>query len=397
MKSLATGEWLTRDRVRRIALVAGLLWLALILWLFASARGTLDWMGRPLGTDFSQLWTAGKMALDGRAAEVWDWPAHFAVQREFHGKSDVDVFGWHYPPPFLLVAGLIASLPYIPGLIAWQAATLAPLTALVRKIAGDRDALLLTLAAPATLICIAHGHNGFLTALLLGGGLMLLDKRPLAAGLLLGCLIYKPQFGLILPVLLLAGRNWRAILGACLSAAILVAATLALWGWPVWQAFLDSLPLTSAVVIEQGATGWHKIMTPFAALRMWGTGVPAAYAVQSAATVAAMVAVGLLAWRRADSAPRNALVCAAVLIATPYALDYDLVVLLPALAWLWIDGRRNGFLPWDGTLMASAWFAPLLARGVAEATYIPLGLLSVLAVAFVAMRRAGVTASPFRR
>ena len=107
-----------------------------------------------------------------------------------------------------------------------------------------RETLLLVLAAPVTLICLTHGHNGFLTALLLGGGLMLLDRRPLVAGLLFGCLIYKPQFALILPSLLLAGRNWRAIGGACVSAALLIALTLALWGWPVWQAFLDSLPLT---------------------------------------------------------------------------------------------------------------------------------------------------------
>ena len=130
--------------------------------------------------------------------------------------------------------------------------------------------MLLTLAAPVTLICLIHGHNGFLTALLLGGGLMLLDQRPFAAGLLFGCLIYKPQFALILPVLLLAGRHWRAIGGAMLSAALLVSLTLAIWGWPVWQAFLASLPLTRHVVIEQGSTGFHKIMSPFAAVRLWG-------------------------------------------------------------------------------------------------------------------------------
>jgi alpha-1,2-mannosyltransferase len=88
-------------------------------------------------------------------------------------------------------------------------------------------------------------------------------------------------------------------------------------------------------------------------------------------------------------------VCAAVIATTPYALDYDLVVLLPALAWLWIDGRRNGFLPWDASLMALVWAAPLIARNLAQFAFVPLGLISVLAVAAIAMRR--VRASPSRR
>ena len=396
MNSLASGAWLTRERVQRVAIIAGLASLAMLLWLFGSAQGTLDWLGRPLGTDYSQVWTAGRMALDGRAAEVWDWNAHFAVQREFHGKSDVDVFGWHYPPPFLLVAAALATMPYLAALIMWQAATLGPFALIMRRLAADRDAVLLTLAAPVTLICVAHGHNGFLTALLLAGGLMLLERRPLVAGLLLGCLIYKPQFGLIIPVLLLATRNWPAILGACISAGLLVAITLALWGWPVWQAFLDSLPFSREIIIEAGATGWHKIMTPFAAARAIGADVPIAYAMQIAFTLAAVAAVAWLSLRKGEADLRNATVCAAVLLATPYALDYDLVVILPALAWLWLDGRRNGFLPWDGTLMAFAWAAPLFARSIAEATYVPLGLLSIIAVAFVALRRA-LKASPSRR
>src|SRR5205823_6119077 len=120
----------------------------------------------------------------------------------------------------------------------------------------------------------------------------------------------------------------------------LVGLTLAIWGWPVWQAFIDSLPLTRHVVIEQGSTGFYKIMSPFAAVRMWGGSVPIAYAVQAAITLASMAAVTWVSWTRGRPELRNALVCAAVVVSTPYVLDYDLVVLLPALAWLWLDGRK---------------------------------------------------------
>lgn len=392
--ALSSGDWLNRERVVRIAALFGLVSVAALTWLFAFSHGTLDPLGRPLGTDFSNVWTAGKMALDGRAADVWTWSQHFAVQRALHHKADVDLFGWHYPPPFLLIAAALATLPYVPALIVWQLATLVPFAWMMSRLVPRRETLLLVLAAPVTLVCLTHGHNGFLTALLLGGGLMLLDRKPLVAGLLFGCLIYKPQFALILPPLLLATRNWRALGGAIVSAGLLVALTLALWGWPVWQAFFDSLPLTRSVVIEQGATGWHRIMSPFAAVRMWGGGIPLAYAVQLAATLAAIAAVVWISWKRDVADLRNALVCAAVLIATPYVLDYDYVVLLPALAFLWLDGQRHGFLSWDKSLMALVWIAPLAAREIAQFTYVPLGLATAVIVAAIAIRR--VRASPSR-
>lgn len=395
MEAVANGDWLTRERVLRVATLFALASAASLIWLAAGAQGTLDSLGRPLGTDFSNVWAAGKMALEGFAADAWSWQRHFEVQQLLHRKADVDLFGWHYPPPFLLVAAGLATMPYVPALIVWQLSTLLPFLWLMWRLVGRRETVLLALAAPVTLICLTHGHNGFLTALLLAGGLALAERRPLAAGLLLGCLIYKPQFALIIPPLLLASRNWRAIGGACMSAGLLIAATLAIWGWPVWQAFLDSLPITRILVIEQGSTGFHKIMTPFGAARMWGIGVEGAYAVQAVFTASCVGSVAALAWSRRRLDLRNALVCAAVLVSTPYALDYDHVVLLPALAFLWRDSQRNGWMPGDKTTLALVWAAPIAARQAAELALLPLGLISALAVAAVALRR--LRASPSRR
>ena len=394
MGLLSTGDWLPRERAIRVAIIAGLVSLAILFYLIGSASGTLDWRGRPLGTDFSQVWTAGRMALDGRAAEVWNWDAHRAVQEAFHGPALSEWYGWHYPPPFLLVAAALAILPYLPGLFVWQAATLLPFAWAMRRLTGRPEAWLFVLAAPVTLICIMHGHNGFLTALLLGGGLMLLDKRPFIAGLLLGCLVYKPQFALVLPLLLLALWNWRAIAGAAVSSLALIGITLALWGWPVWQAFIDSLPLTQGIVIEQGRTGWEKIMSPFAAVRSWGGSIDLAYGVQAGFTIAAIGATLWLA-RMARPDIRNAAVTAAVLISTPYVLDYDYVVLLAGIAFLWRDAARHGWLSWEKSALALIWIAPLFARNVAALTLVPIGLMTAILLLILAVRRA-LTASPSR-
>jgi hypothetical protein len=397
--ALADGSWVTRERVRLVAAMALVIFLVAIVYALATAHGTLDPQGRPLGTDYSNVQAAGLMALDGHAAQAWDWSAHHQVQRALHDDPNVGFYGWHYPPPFLLVAGLLALLPYLAALFVWQAATLAGAAVLVRNIVPGRTALLAALGAPVVFICLGHGQNAFLTAALFGGGLLLLDERPFAAGLLMGCLIYKPQFALLIPPLLLVAWRWRAIAGACISAAFLIGLTLILWGWPVWHAFLDSLPLTQRVVIEQGATGWKKIQSPFAMVRMWGGGIAPAYAVQA---VASLASIGLVLWlaRRARPAERNAAALAAALISTPYVLDYDFVLLGIAIAFLAADGLRRGFLTWEKTLLALAWIAPLFARQLAAATLIPLGQATAIIVLALAVRRAGVldgTFGPARR
>lgn len=385
--ALRSGEWLVAARARRVAVACLALAIASLVLLFATARGTLDWRGRPVGTDFSEVYAAGQMVWDGAAKKVWDWPSHFRVQQALHHSHTVDLYGWHYPPPFLLVAAVLERLPYISALIFWQTATLGPLAVMIRRLTGHRNTWLFVLGAPVTLICLTHGQNGFLTALLLGGGLLLLERRPFAAGLLLGCLIYKPQFALIIPFVLLVTGNWRAMAGTALSSLTLIGMTLSIWGWPVWQAFFDSLPLTRHVIVEQGRTGWPKIMSPFSAVRSWGATIPFAYAVQGAFTGAAIVGTLWLA-RTSRPALRNAAVSAAVLISTPYVLDYDFVVLGLGIAWLWRDGEENGFGPWERTLLAFVWIAPLFARALAEYSLIPLGLISSLLVLTIAVFRA---------
>jgi hypothetical protein len=162
----------------------------------------------------------------------------------------------------------------------------------------------------------------------------------------------------------------------------------------VWQAFLDSLPLTRRIVLEAGTTGWEKIMSPFSAVRSWGGSIEMAYAVQGVFTLAAIAATLWLA-RKAGPDLRNAAVTAAVLISTPYVLDYDYVLLLAGIAFLWRDAERHGWLSWEKSALAVVWIAPLVARNLAALTFFPLGLLTAILVLLLAVRRA-LTASPSR-
>ena len=53
------------------------------------------------------------------------------------------------------------------------------------------------------------------------------------------------------------------------------------------------------------------------------------------------------------------------MLATPYSLDYDLMLLAPAIAFLAADGIERGFAPYEKTVLAALWLVPLIARSVA--------------------------------
>jgi hypothetical protein len=253
---------------------------------------------------------------------------------------------------------------------------------------GDRLWVVVALAYPAVFVNIGHGHNGFLTAALVAFALVLLNRRSATAGILFGLIAYKPQFGLMIPLALAVSGRWRAFGAAAAAVAAMAALATLAFGPEIWNAFLASTRFTRFVVLEAGDTGWHKIQSAFAWARMWGAPVALAYGMQAAVTVAVGASLAWL-WRSDCSDPLKAAALAlAMMLATPYSLDYDMMVLAPAIAFLAADGLARGFLPWEKTALAFLWLVPLVARSVAEWTLIPLGVLAMLVVYALVMRRA---------
>jgi hypothetical protein len=254
--------------------------------------------------------------------------------------------------------------------------------------------LLLALAYPAVFVNLGHGHNGFLTAALIGFALVNLDTRPILAGILFGLLAYKPQFGLMIPLVLIATGRWRTVFAAGATVALLALAATLAFGLDTWHAFFRFAEYTRTIVLETGETGWHKIQSVFSWARMWGASVPLAYAIQGAVTLG-MAGALIWLWRSpAAFALKAAALCLAAILATPYSIDYDLMVLAPAIAFLTLEGLARGFTPYEKTALAFLWIVPLMARGVAQATFIPLGVIAMLIMLALVLRKAQGSRSP---
>jgi hypothetical protein len=390
VEGLRDGRFLTRQRMWLVGFALLAASLLGIVVLVATSDGLNDRLGRPLGTDFSNVYAAGTYVLEGSATAPFDPPRQFAREQAIFGNA-TQFYGWHYPPFFLGLAAVLALMPYALALFAWQGATLGLYMCAMRGIVGrDRLALLLALALPAVFINLGHGHNGFLTAALMTLALLQLDRRPVLAGILFGLLAYKPQFGLLVPFVLAASGRWRTFVAAATTVAVLALAVTLAFGTEVWRAFLDSMAFTREVVLERGDTGWHKIQSVFSWARMWGTPVAAAYFAQATVTLCAGAAVVWL-WRTtAPFAFKAAALLIATLLATPYSLDYDLMLLAPAIAFLAAHGVARGFVPYEKTLRAALWLVPLVARSVAQFTLIPLAVPAMIAVFVLIMSRATV-------
>ncbi len=369
---LARADWLNGKRLKAYPRIFLAVYAVLIVWLILVSPHFIDPDGKPVGTDFISFWSAGKLALNGEAAAAYDYARHYEVERQalpWAAGQPVPYFAFAYPPLFLMIAAALALLPYALSLALWLASTLLAYLATIRAILPDWRALAPALAFPAVLLNLGHGQNAFLTCALLGGGLLLLmQQRPVMAGILFGLLAIKPQLGLLVPLALIVGREWRAILAAALTLIATVAISLLLFGSQSWRAFFGSAGMARRLFLEQGDVGWEKFQSFFAGLRLLGAGIGFAYGVQALVLAATSAAV-IWAWRRpVDPSLKYAVLVVASLLATPFVLDYDLVLLALPIAWLAGAGLNRGFLDWEKAVLFAAWLLPLLCRLVAQWT-----------------------------
>lgn len=388
LETLRYAEWLTPRRALRWS-CAFLLLSAIVVTAHVvshTAMGLTNRSGEQLGIDFINYWSGARFADRGQAALAYDFLFYDSFQKAVMGAAaDAKIYG--YPPIAMMLSWPLATLGFVWALVAWTAVGAAFCLLMLSRSFDWRWAALGTFSAPAALLNILTGQNGYFSAGLLGGGLTILERRPILAGLMFGLLSYKPHLGVLLPVALVAGGYWRAAVVATATVALLVLVSGLLLGVDAWIAFGHQMRV-QRLVMETAAGAWHRMPTVFVALRMAGIGAKAAYAAQIASAVAAAAVVAVV-WRSRSAYPiKAAAMLVATFLATPYAQDYDMVMLIFAVAWLTTEAGRDGFRPWERITAASLLVLPLMASALAQATGVQIGPPVLWAMLVLLARRA---------
>lgn len=333
--------------------------------------------GQTFGRDLQPFWYAATLLWQGQAATLFDPHVFAPAYRAFVG-TETGFMPFPYPPTALVFYAPLGLLPYLPALALWLLATLfAFLWTVGRAFPHPRYGVPALLLAPAVLTNFANGQNGYLSGFLLCGGLLAVKRHPYLAGIAFGLLTYKPQLGIVVPFVLLAGGHYRTVIAAVLTAALVVAGTIACFGVEPWSLYFTQSAPVQRHLMETGE-GPFTLMAPstFMAGRLWQLPLAADYALQG---VVALVAVGVSAWAfRQDAAQhwKAAVAMIATLLATPYSFTYDMCIVAVAQVLL-VQNAGRSFAQWERLIHATVWLLPvvMISFSLVRAPIAPVSLL----------------------
>jgi len=335
------------------------------------------------GRDFANLWSAGRLVIEGRTGLMYDVPAYQAWQAAHLGPGIVE-HNYSYPPTSLLYAPLFGALPYLAGLALWSALSVGAFLLAARPwLARVGLAPGWVLALPATIVCLWAGHYGLIFAALWLYAWDQLEEAPGRAGVAIGLMLIKPHLAILIPLVLLRRGAWRTIGAAALTVGLLVGLSILLFGTGLWRTYLTATSSLQLNMVGAPQMLW-SFMMPTLPPALLATGMPSPLAWGMFAIVALLV-IGLLLWRLpADRHDAAMLTAVATILILPYAFNYDLTIVAVAALLLFAQTARSGD-------RVSAWIAAaslalpstmvyLAAMGLRVAPF-------VLGAQFVAMLR----------
>ncbi|ADM09506.1 hypothetical protein PB2503_07202 [Parvularcula bermudensis HTCC2503] len=341
----------------------------------------------PLGGDFIVFWTMAKAAFTDRLGDLYTLEV---MSLELDGRflaCDGDCrLPLLYPPTFALLMSPLKLLPYGVAFPVWSIGTgLFYFWSLIRA-KGRTRALLFAVSSGAVLSAAITGQNGFLTGALLVLALTSPARTPLIAGIAAGVLTVKPQLGLLLPIAYIAAGHWRAVGIAAVTTGALIALSLLAFGLSPWAAFFGAVT-DHWGALSGGDLDPRYVISPYGGALHLGLPSPLALGLQLGATVMAMAATAVI-WRREAVPPalKAAIVLAAVPIASPHALYYELTLSLAGLVLAFGTGGAARLHWGEGLALTALWIASIFLP-VPEGALIPLAAIIALGAFALVLRR----------
>lgn len=396
-------HWLNRDRVRLYAAAVLLTELLFICVYLARIHWSHASVPEPMSQDMAPIWSAARLAAHGHAIDAWHFPTLFAgEQLAIPTMNAADgMLLWLYPPTMLLFVLPLGWLPYLLALMLWLGVTYLLFAATIRAIVQREAALLCALAFPGAFLTVIIGQTSLFTATLAGFGLLMLNRRPVVAGVCFAMLTTKPQMAVLFPLALLCAGQWRALAAWAATLVGGFALTTLAFGIGSWVAFVHGIN-DAYQIVGAGHVKLARMPTVFALATLAGWPAYVARGLQLLSAAAAAIAV-VYAWRGACSyALRAATLACACLIVSPYLYDYDLTWYGLVIAWYARYAWTHGWRRFDREWLLLMWVMPLAGLVLVphlSFQFMPLVTLASLAllVSRIAQERHDVPSMPDAR
>jgi alpha-1,2-mannosyltransferase len=329
---------LTRKRIRGHAAVLGL-----VVWgLYAiniATPGLRDRVGQLKGADFLHFYVLGNIARMHDGSMLYDAPRQAVLAQQLIGQDPGESYLPVYGPQYSLLFIPFAGLSYVAAAAAWMLASALVygiccwlVLRVCRQLQDDRVTVFILAAAfPGFFYLVASGQNSALALIGFTAAFFCFRaKRPLLAGMALGLLMYKPQFGLMAAVVFALTLNWRVITGALLTGGGQLALGAWYYGKGAVENYFQSITQVNqnALALEPHVDRMHSLQAFWHLLLPW----PRVGSVLYAVTALGVCVVTVWCWKSRPSLHlRYAIFLLGTVLIDPHLTDYDLVVLMPAL------------------------------------------------------------------
>jgi hypothetical protein len=354
--------------------------------------GYVDRAGRFKGTDYIYFYVMGSLLSDGRAAALYDADAHLEEARR---KIDpqVNLFAKYsnYGPQVAAGFAPLARLPFgrslalfllltaaAYGVSVWLLWRLSPALAPYGTVVA-----VLAAGFPAFFTLIRYAQLSAVSLLLLSLALVALvrDRRVLA-GVVIGTMIFKPQLGVVIGLVMILAGEWRVVAGAAAAASIQLAVAWLVAGTSVMRQYFDVLwALFRNPSLVQIYPGEVHSLRGFAQLLI---GSPAIVTAVSILALVLAVWIGLRVWKSGMTVRMKwGVLVLLTVLASPHLLTYDLILLtIPLVVFAdWAAGNQeHPSQPWVSRLLLLLYLAPFSSNLV---RLFPVQLSVVVMVALV--------------
>jgi hypothetical protein len=365
---------------------------AALLFTLCTGQGAQIVTGR-LGGDFPEFYGAGRIVASGNLSALYDEKTQRAAQRDLvpsrASGADVGFVPFAYPPQLALAYSLLARVPYRAAFAlqtAFSVACLLAAATLVCRLSPPASRFVPALMAAMVFYypvfrALLGGQTTPLTLLLVAvAAAASRQGRDWLAGVALGLMLYKPQFGLTLLCVWACGGRWRTVFwGLGVGCAVFLVNT-AFFGpdWPGrWFAYAQWVIATSLPLEGEKAISFIGVLQSLARrtqldLAWIGHGLALATAGVLALAWLRCARTGALTRDQGLFLPLVGLAAAGTILAAPHAYYYDAGLLFLAFPALAQSGIRH-----KGRLLLALWaagFTQLLAGLLGQSPLVLLAL-----------------------